>query len=324
MTGKRDLNPICVVYGKSSYLRRQALGGIVKRELAGGDPSLNLHRMEGAKADITQVLDDVRTFPMLGGRRVVIVDDADLFISKHRQILEQFTLSPADSGCLVLVCSSFDARTRFYKAVKKIGEAIECNPLRGRALISWLVSTARGAYQKGLAQQAAVRLCDHVGGSQDALDAELAKLALYVTPRSEITVEDVEAAVGHYREQTVFAVMDAIAVGDARTAIEEWQQVLATDRAAPGRAIGGLAWGVRKLLDTRRKLDQGTPIEALARESWTDVNVLAKRMQRTTVRQLEDQLTDLLHADLESKTGLGTVGTAVEKFIVKHSVAGMA
>ena len=321
MTTPESFKPICVVYGKNTYLRRQELARIVKRELAGGDPALNLSRWDGAQANIAQVLDDVRTFSMLGDRRVVIVDDADALVSKHREVLQRYTQSPADSGCLVLVCASFDARTRLYKTVKTRGEAVECKPLQGRALIAWLGAAARDAHQQRLSPEAATRLCDHVGTSQEGLAAELAKLALYVTPRSEITAGDVDAVVGNYREQTIFAVMDAIAIGDTRTALNEWQQVLATDRAAPGRAIGGLAWGVRRLLDARRKLDQGTPIQTLARQQWADVGVFTRRMQRTTVGRLQEQLTDLLGADLESKTGLGTAGSAVEKFIVKHSMA---
>ena len=129
---------------------------------------------------------------------------------------------------------------------------------------------------------------------------------------------------GRYREQNVFAVMDAIAAGDTRTALEEWQRVLATDRAAPARAVGGLAWGLRRLIDARRRLDEGTPIEKLARENWTDVDVFRRRMQQADRRQLENRLVDLLNADLESKTGLGTVERTVERFIVKHCAAATA
>ena len=62
-------------------------------------------------------------------------------------------------------------------------------------------------------------------------------------------------------------------------------------------------------------------IGALAKESWTDPGVFAKRMKLCSVSAREDQLSDLLTADLESKTGLGTVASAVDKFIVRHSAA---
>lgn len=322
--GTDQLKPVCVVYGKSTYLRRVALARIVKRELAGGDPALNLTQVDGSDADAARVLDDVRTFSLLGDRRVVLVEDADAFVSKNRVVLERFASSPPDSGCLILACANFDARTRLYKAVKKVGEVVDCKPIRGAALTAWVSTIARQEYGKQLDRRAATRLCEHVGASEESLDQELSKLATYVGSRAEITADDVDALVGHYREQTVFAVTDAIAEGDARTALSEWRQVLATDRAASGRAIGGLAWGMRRLLDARRRLDQGTPISALAKESWTDAGLFAKRMKLCSVSAREDQLSDLLKADLESKTGLGTVASAVDKFIVTHSAAAEA
>jgi DNA polymerase-3 subunit delta len=321
MMARSALKPICVVYGKNAYARRQALERIIERELTGGDPALNLRRVDGDDAVLAEVLDDVRTFSMLGDRRVVVVNEADDFISKNRAALERYVSAPADSGCLVLVCNAFDARTRLYKAVKQAGDLVECKPLQSAGVIPWLVSTARETHGKQMGRQAAAELCEHVGNSQEALDAELVKLSLYVADRAEITTDDVSAVVGRYREQNVFAVMDAIAAGDTETALREWQRVLATDRAAPARAIGGLAWGLRRLIDARRRLDQGVRLEALARENWTDVNVFRRRMQHANLRQLQDRLGDLLNADLQSKTGLGTVERTIERFIVKHCAA---
>lgn len=311
--------PICVVYGKNAYLRRRKLDKTVKRELAGSDPSGSLIRVEGERAEAAAVLDDVRTYSLLGERRVVIVDDADAFVSRNRQALERYAADPADSGCLILSCTVFDARTRLFKAVKKIGELIDCKPLSGQALIQWLIDSAADVHGKKISPQAARCLFDHVGTEQERLDQELSKLVLYVGDRAAITPGDIEALVGRYREQAVFAVTDAIAVGDTATALSAWQQVLATDRAAPGRAIGGLAWGLRRLLEARRRLDQGASLPSLARECWTDVDVFERRMKRCSVHRLEDQLTDLLAADVDSKTGLGNVGTAVEKIIVKQT-----
>jgi len=322
MNTRQDVQPICVIYGKNLYLRRRAVAHVVKRELCGGDQGLNLVRIDGTKIEnAATVLDEVRTFSMLGDRRVVVVDEADRFISKNRKTLERYSENPSESGCLVLVCGGFAANTRLFKAVKKIGEAIECKPLYSKAVMSWLSSVARSEYGKSMSFQAAHRLYDHVGVAQDVLDSELSKLAIYVGGRSEITPADVDAVIGNYREQSVFAVMDAIAAGDAETALTEWQQVLATDRAAPGRAIGGLAWSVRQLLGARRQLDAGAALPALAHAARSDVDVFTRRMKRSSTTKLEDQLVDLLAADLESKTGLGNAGSAVEKFIVKHSMA---
>jgi DNA polymerase III delta subunit len=167
----------------------------------------------------------------------------------------------------------------------------------------------------------ATRLRELVGDSLGALDNELSKLALYVGSRPAIAVADVEALVGHHREETVFAVLDAIAEGDPSRALQYWEQVLATDRAAPGRAVGGLAWGIRRLLSAKRALGDGAPLAQVARQHWTDPDIMRRRLDRVTIEDLERRLADLLEADLAAKTGFSTVPRAVEKFIVKHTVA---
>ena len=82
-------------------------------------------------------------------------------------------------------------------------------------------------------------LREHVGDAPGLLDAELGKLAIYVGERVEITAADIAALTGRHREEKVFAVTDAMSSGDTQTALRQWEQVLATDRAAPARAIAG-------------------------------------------------------------------------------------
>ncbi|NOT02616.1 MAG: DNA polymerase III subunit delta [Phycisphaerales bacterium] len=324
MTRTGPCKPICVIHGKNAFTHREALARIIDRELDGGDPALNMVRVNGDGASCSDVLDDVRTMCMLGGRRVVVVEDADDFVSRHRAALERYAESPTDGGCLVLVCRTFLPKTNLGKRLKEIGEIIECEELPNQAVPGWVVSRAREAYQKRVSREAAAMLCEHAGRSQETLDAELAKLAIYVGARESIDGKDVDAMVVQYREHVVFAVMDAIADGDTRKALSEWQRVVATDRAAPGRAIGGLAFGLRRLLDMRSRLDGGEPLHSIGRGYFAPPEVLKRRLQRCTRDRLENQLADLLRADLESKTGLGTFESAVEKFIIRHGGAAKA
>ncbi len=313
--------PVYVVYGPDAYLRTQAIHTILRDELGPDDAGLGPTRLDGDSADLAQVLDEVRTFSLLGDRRLVIVEDADGFITRYRQALETYCEAPSDSGCLVFVCDSFDARTRLFKTVQRLGQAIKCESPRGRAVIAWILDRARTAYAKHLSPDAAARLRELAGDNLGVLDSELSKLALYVGGRDTVVPADIEALVGNNREENVFAVLDAMAEGDAGRALQYWEQVLATDRAAPGRAIGGLAWGVRRLLQAKHALAAGTPMTQLARQFFTEPAVLKRRLDRVSAEQLERRLVDLLQADLDSKTGFSPVDSSVEKFIVKHTVA---
>ncbi len=170
MTGADATQAVCVIYGKNDYLRRRAVDAVLARELAGGDPALDLIRADGIKAEVAEVLDDVRTTSLLGGRRVVRVDDADTFITRHREILERYVAKPCTTGCLRLVCTNFDKRTRLYKAAQKSAEIIECQPIRGRALADWILEIARSEHGKRITPPTAAYLIEQAGAAQEPLE----------------------------------------------------------------------------------------------------------------------------------------------------------
>ncbi len=316
-----DIHSIYAVVGHDRFLRNEALQNILA-VLGDETDTLGPARFDGSKAELADVLDEVRTPSLLGGRRVVIVDDADSFITANRAPLERYCSAPSESGSLILLCNTLARNTRLYKIIVSGGTVIGCEPPKGRGVVTWIVNRARATYGKQLSEPAARMLHEHLGDTFGGFDAELAKLAAYVGARAEIAPADIDAVTGHHREEKVFAVTDAMSSRDTAAAIRHWEQVLATDRAAPGRAVAGLAWGVRRLLEARRDWEAGTGIGDLARRMYTDPRVLRRRLESVTTEQLETQQRDLLAADLAVKTGASTVDIAVEKFIVTHSMSG--
>lgn len=306
--------------GNDRFLRHDALAELL-RSIGDGQDGFGPTYVEGDSASLAQVLDEVRTPSLLGDRRIVVVQDADDFISTNRPALEKYCATPAPTGTLLLLCDSMPRNTRLYKLIAERGGIVACEAPEGRALIAWIVRRAKAPYGKQIAEPAAQRLREHLGDSPGWIDSELAKLAAFVGARNEITRDDINEVTGELREEKVFAVTDAMANGDVAQAIKLWEQVWATDRAAPGRAIAGLAWSVRRLLDAKQDFDRGVDAAALARKMFTDPAVLRRRLERTTQAELREQQRDLLAADLAVKTGNSTVDVAIEKFIVKHASA---
>ncbi len=286
--------------GKDRFLRNEAVSRVV-RSLEEDGESMGPTTVEGGEASLAEVLDEVRTMTLLGDRRVVIVDDADSFIKEHRKALEDYCELPCHTGTLILAANSMPKTTKLHKIIAKHGEVVVVNELAGREVVSWVERRAESVHGKRIAKTAAYRLQELVGDSPAALDAELAKLAVYIAQKDQIKRADVDALVGQHKEELVFRVIDAMASGDTAGALRHWEQVVATDRAAPGRAIGGLAYGVRRILE--RGSGRG----------------YASSSGGFTTRDLQRQLKDLCHADLAVKTGASTFDVAIEKFIVVHS-----
>jgi DNA polymerase-3 subunit delta len=317
MTKSPSVKPVYAVVGPDRYLRQQALDELLSR-ISTDPESLGVARYKGDDADLAEVLDEARTPSLLGGRRTVLLDEADDFISSHRQALERYCAAPADSSSLVLVCQSLPGNTRLYKIIHRVGEVISIAAPVGRNLIGWITQRARGTHGKAIAPVAAQRLRDSCGDAPGILDAELAKLATYLGERPEITEADVEALSGQTREEKVFAVMDAVFAEDAPEALRHWEQVVATDRAAPAKAVGGLAWSVRRICQAKIDFESGVSMFELSKRFFTDAATVERRLRAVDGHQLMDMQRDLLAADIGIKTGATTAETAVESFIVKH------
>jgi len=318
--GRKEAPLVCAIVGADPFLRNTALARLidaVRDEMDQLGPS----RCDGAQASVADVLDEVRTQSLLGDRRVVIVDDADDFITANRAALEKYCSSPAESGCLILLCDSLPRNTRLHRILAERDAVVTCEAPRGAAFGAWIAQRAENEYGKRIAAQAVQSLRRLLGDSPGWIDAELSKLASFVGDRKEIAASDVEELTDHRREEKVFAVIEAMSEGDTAAALAQWEQVLATDRAAPGRAIAGLAYGVRQLVDARGEFELTGKVFQSAKRMFTDPGALQRRMQRLSMVQLLEQQRDLLAADLAVKTGLSTIELAIEQFIVKHSAS---
>lgn len=304
--------------GADAFRKNEAIAALCARIAAADGDGQGPTQFDGDSAELATVLDEVRTFSLLGGRRIVTVYRADAFISKYRAALERYCEAPADSGTLILECASLPANQRIHKIIAQHSEIARFDELKGREVAEWMVQRARNPYGKKLTTSCAWNLRELCGSELGLLDVELAKLATFVGDRAEITQADIDALVGRHREEDVFGVLDGIAEGNAAKALAQWERVLATDRAAPARAIGGLAWGVRRMLDLKLQADRGVPLPALARQAFCGTDVMERRLRVARVTTLQEQLCDLLDADLASKTGLSTVPVAIERFIVKQ------
>jgi len=169
---------------------------------------------------------------------VVLIREAETFITAHREKLENYLARPSPTGTLILECRSFPKTTRLSKAAAAVGgQLIECKKLVGRALVDFVVSEAR-SQNKRIDPAAAARLIDMVGQDTGILATEVEKLALYAADRPALTEQDVTDLVGQSREEKIFAVMDAAAAGRLTDALRLWHQVSPPTRKPSIKCLG--------------------------------------------------------------------------------------
>jgi DNA polymerase-3 subunit delta len=250
------LSPVYVVFGDEEFLRSAMVAAIRRVTLGSDGDDFAVCRFDGRVAGLADVLDELTMLPFLGSHRLVIVQNADEFVSTHRASLERYVQKPSRAGVLVLVVQSWPSNTRLAKMVVQVGVAIDCKSPDDRQLAPWCRRWAKQRYGKQLSADAAELLVELVGGGLGQLNGELDKLSAFAGSRPDISAEDVDRLVAAGRIETVWKIMDAAAAGDGSDALRMLDS-LATAGEQPLLIFGAFSSTLRKLAKAYRLMSAG-------------------------------------------------------------------
>lgn len=256
---------VCAVFGDERFLKRLVLNQLRERALA-GDSDLPFSSFDGEEAEWRDVLDELSTLSLFSDcRRLVMVDQADSFISRYRPQLEQYVSQSKSGSVLLLEVGAWPNNTRLYKALDKSGLQIECRaPQRasGRRkeldkdrLLQWLTSWGLKRHEITLTPTAVDLLFELIGPDLGLLDQELAKLALFAEPKQKISPELVRDVVGGWRVKSSWDLVDAAADGNAAEALRQLDRLLQTGEH-PLAMLGPISWSLRRFAAAKRIVEQ--------------------------------------------------------------------
>jgi DNA polymerase-3 subunit delta len=310
------IKPVYVLVGSDQYLRDLNRQRITRQVIGDGDPQLCVSSFDG-EAELAAVLDELRTLPFLASRRVVVIDDADAFISRYRQIevekaprkfevrrpLDEYLRSPSRTASLILMVSSWPSNTTLARAVAEVGEVVDCAPPEGSELAQRIRDALR-ARGKKIAADAVELLVAWVGPDLAAIESEAEKLSLYAGQRETITVKDVSELVTATAGAGTFELTDAIVAGDARAALSALQRSL-TRRGEEFRLLALLASTLRRAAKAHGLIASGTrPDDAVGRMPYSARNAFVQYLRRRSPQQVRQDFRRLIAADLGLKSGL--------------------
>ncbi len=256
----KKLQSVYVLYNDEDFLKRQVVAALRKLVFEANDNEFGLSTHAGDKADFAAVRDELETVPFLSPRRMVVVENADPFVTRYRAALEKYLNQPPAFGILVLDVKSWPSNTKLYKMVDSAG-AISCKAPPAYKLPDWCMAWARSHHGKELPLAAARLLVDLVGPEMGILDQELIKLAIYVDTAPKIQSADVDKLVGSGRVQKTFKIFDAIGAGRPGEALIILDRLF--DQGEDALAIlAALGWQLRRLAKVAGLSRQGIPLYA--------------------------------------------------------------
>lgn len=300
--------PVYALVGADSFLQLETLRGLLAAM-----PDAQRVDVDGERAELADVLDELRSYSMFGGgNKLVVVRDADAFITKFREQLEDYVASPSTSGTLVLRLNSLPSNQRIYKAIAKTGKIEDCNPPKD--VTRWIADHGKTAHGVTLTPDAARLMAELVGNDLGRLDTELAKLALQ-TDTGKVDADAVGNSVAFQREQEMYDMTNELAAGNPTGALRRWRQLIQLDPSAEFRAV---TWLGMWLEDVGAVVNNGNT----SKLTWKYKNRLnqfmsaAKALGKPGHARALDLLAEI---DQQSKSGVGDAATNVERFILTLS-----
>ena len=309
---QRDIAPFYALVGDEFFFQNETLDLLRKHVLAGANPEAAFMEFPPQRADVRIILDELRTKPFLGPRKLVLVRDAESFLDKNAEVLgDVFKSSPPGArkasappvGVFVVTVRKLEAQKAGAKLVRKHAIVVGCARLYEDRVPGWATLRAR-KYGKRIAFPAAQRLVGAVGADLQRVDNELQKLAIYVGDRPGIEAGDVEALVGADRARTVFELADAVGRKRLADALRIARHLL-HEGDRPPTLISQIHRHFRRIMLAKELLAQGMPDASVAGSIRMPPIFFAdfkKQVGLFAPQAIDRVLQSLLDADLATKT----------------------
>jgi len=319
LKSKKKAELIYVIAGKEQSLVSAEYDKLLERLIKPQQRMVALFSADPKQVAAADVMDELRTLPFLAERRVVVVKDADKFISENRQLLESYFDNPCPTGVLILTVSSWPTGTKLAKKLPKVGKLISIAQPRPWQLPDRLIRYASDAHNKKLTQDAAELLVELTGDELGRLYSEVDKLALFADSEETITPQHVEQLIGHSRIFSAFAVIDACLAGDSTQAVDRLRNMFAEDRSAEYTVVGAFAFHFRRLFNAKVLFEKGAQPSEVATKLriWGNKEGFFTQLRQMSLQQIGDTLQQLAQIDYAIKTGQTKAQVAIEKLALK-------
>ncbi len=305
------------VFGEESFQVSQGLAVFLAAPAFSQNPSLNVENFHAGDTPPGRVLESAQTLPFLGPRRLVLVQEIDLYKTPQLNEFTAYLADPAPSTCLVFAGTKLNKTTRFAKALSKAGKVHVYKRMYPRQLLPWLGQRAQ-ARGKNLEGPAAERLAELGGLGLGALDSELEKLSLFVGKKESIAKDDVRQVMGRGRLYGIFDFTDALAANDLARGLTAYDQLDALGEPAV-KVLAMVTRLFRQLLEVRAVLDSGggqREVQQALRTPPSATSTLLKRASKESADQLSGHLEEILRTDMALKSSPGSNRVIMERLIM--------
>lgn len=312
-------------YGTEAYLIRDYEASLTRAIIPDEAAEMMNHDIfEEKRATAAAIMDAAETMPFLNEKRLVTVRNSEFFQKAGRreegEKLKEFLADLPESVCLLFIEEKVEKTSGLYKALAKVGQAVEFKKPAEKDLAAWI---------KKICKDNGVSMSDGVLGlflqtvdhDMENIDGELQKLIAYKGEEKDITAEDIRAVCTVSLEARVFDLVKAVAEKRPERAVQIYRTLLSL-KESPYMVLSLITRQFRFILETKLLSESGLTNEAIAAKLEIRdfaVKEYLRQSRRFPVEGWKTALRDCLNTDLDIKLGKAAEETAVELLIMKYA-----
>jgi len=303
---KGQIGPFYLFHGPNEFLVEKALEGLKEKLVPESARAFNLEIFYGGESDPSDIVSRARSVPFLAAKRLIIVRRAESFGSEALDRFNPYLENPADSTCLVFVCTKADFKKEIFKTIRSAGRAVHFEDLRERQVPEWIKRTAAELGLK-MELQSAIYLQEVAGNDTRDLHGELEKIRMRFGEKS-VTLDEVKDTVARTRSFTIFELMDFISKRECGPALAALSRFLEEEdkKSGPLGFLGMLNRQIRLLLQTKDVIVRGgkrRDVEEMLGKSRFKADEYLSASKRWSIEELKNGLALLYEADGQLKKG---------------------
>jgi len=212
---KKEYFPVYFLHGEESYFIDEITKRIEKEALDETAKAFNQTVLYGKEIDYKTVLDNVRRYPVMSDKQVVIVREAQHL--KDLGNLQSYFEAPLETTILVLAHKhkKLDGRKKFAKVLKKSSKIclFESKKLYDNKIPSW-ISNHISSIGYSIKPAAANLLAEYLGSDLSKITNELQKLTLNLQKGAAIDKNIIQQNIGISKDFNVFELQKALGKRD--------------------------------------------------------------------------------------------------------------
>lgn len=309
---------VYLLCGEEAYLRNQYKKRLRDALVMDGD-TMNYSYYEGKDINPRAVIDMAETLPFFADRRVLMVENSGFFKNKCDELADYMAAIP-ESTCFIFVETEIDKRSRLYKEVKKYGRIVEFGTQKEDTLVKWILGMLKKE-GRNITKETLQSFLTKTGSDMQLIKNELDKLIAYTEGRDVITTGDVEHVCVAQTTNKIFDMVNAIAEGKQKEALELYEDLLSL-KEPPMRILFLIARQFNQLYQLKLLLKEGMPGSEIAKQAGIMPFAMKKYQAQAksfTEEELRAAVEECVASEEAVKTGVMNDRMSVELLIMKYS-----